>query len=236
MLKLNKVNNMGSSNLGWLKSKFHFSFAEYFNPLNLNFSSLRVLNDDIIEAGTGFRTHPHKDMEIVSYMVDGELTHKDSMGNEKTLRRGDIQYMSAGTGVYHSEYNLSDNPLRLLQIWIMPDQKNYTPNYGDYKFDFDLRKGNWLHMVSSFDDKSAPVNIHQNANIYALSLEANETQTFDVQKARCAYLVQVEGNSVINDISVEERDSLEIVEETINIKATTKSHFLLIEMRKALLD
>ncbi len=122
---LRKIDNtkMGSSNLGWLKSKFHFSFAEYFNPDNMNFGVLRVINDDLVAPHTGFNLHPHADMEIISYVVEGELTHGDSMGNKSTITRGHVQYMSAGTGVYHSEHNLGENVLRFLQIWILPDRK-----------------------------------------------------------------------------------------------------------------
>ena len=134
MIRRLPVEKMGESNLGWLRSKFHFSFAEYFNENNINFGVLRVINDDHISAGTGFDTHPHRDMEIITYVVHGYLTHKDSMGNESTLSRGQVQYMSAGTGVRHSEYNNHSEELRLLQIWVLPDRKGHTPNYGEYKF------------------------------------------------------------------------------------------------------
>ena len=127
MLRKLDHNNMGKSNLGWLRSVFHFSFAEYYNPKNINFGVLRVINDDLIDPHTGFPKHPHQNMEIVSYAVDGNLTHADSMGNENTITRGHVQYMSAGTGVYHSEMNHGDETLRLLQIWILPDQSRiYT--------------------------------------------------------------------------------------------------------------
>lgn len=124
MLKHIKSQNMGRSNLGWLQSLFHFSFAEYYNPENINFGVLRVLNDDLVKPQTGFDMHPHRDMEIISYVVDSELTHQDNMGNKKnTLSRGMIQYMSAGTGVMHSEHNLTDKTARFLQIWIPPTEK-----------------------------------------------------------------------------------------------------------------
>ena len=127
MLRKLDHNNMGKSNLGWLRSVFHFSFAEYYNPKNINFGVLRVINDDLVDSQTGFPTHPHQNMEIISYVVNGELTHGDSMGNESTITRGHVQYMSAGTGVYHSEQNFGDETLRLLQIWILPDQsRTYT--------------------------------------------------------------------------------------------------------------
>lgn len=148
MLRRIESKNMGSSNLGWLRSKFHFSFAEYYNPNNINFGVLRVINDDLIEAGTGFDTHPHKDMEIISYVVNGDLTHEDSMGNKNTITRGHVQFMSAGSGVYHSEHNFGKEILRLLQIWIFPDKQGYKPSYGDYRFNWDDRHNKWLHMVS----------------------------------------------------------------------------------------
>lgn len=232
MIKKLNHRNMGKSDLGWLQSIFHFSFAEYFNPLNINFGALRVINDDLIAPGTGFDTHPHKDMEIVSYVVEGELTHADSMKNESTLSRGQVQYMSAGTGVFHSEHNLGKATTRILQIWIYPDQLGHTPQYGEFKFDWDLRLNRWFHIVSPVSGE-APVKIHQDANIHVLQLEEGKTIQFPVAENRQAYLVQIEGVSAINDLELEARDALEIVEEELLIKANTTSHFLLIEMRKA---
>ncbi|TCS78369.1 pirin family protein [Tepidibacillus fermentans] len=231
MLRKIESENMGSSNLGWLKSKFHFSFAEYYNPDNINFGVLRVINDDLIQPNTGFDLHPHRDMEIISYVIDGELTHEDNMGNKNTLGRGHVQYMSAGTGVYHSEHNFGTTLLRLLQIWIFPDKQGYTPNYGDYKFNWDDRKNKWLHMVSS-KEGSAPIKINQNANIYSLELEQGKEISFPVKEGRQAYLVQIEGSSTINTVELSNRDGLEIVEEDILIKAKETSHFLIIEMKK----
>lgn len=223
--------NMGKSNLGWLKSSFHFSFAEYYNPSNINFGVLRVLNDDLIEAKTGFDTHPHKDMEIVTYVINGELTHKDSMGNEKSVSRGHVQYMSAGKGVFHSEHNLGDEELRLLQIWIFPNARGLTQNYGDYKFNWEDREGKWLHMVSG-KDGDAEIKINQDANIYSLSIEEGESIDFNLDKNRQGYLVQIEGTANINNEVLNHGDALEIIEEDINIKAVTKSHYLFIEMKK----
>lgn len=231
MLRKIESKNMGSSNLGWLKSKFHFSFAEYYNPDNINFGVLRVINDDLIEAGTGFDAHPHRDMEIISYVVNGELTHGDSMKNKNTITRGHIQYMSAGTGVYHSEHNLGKDILRLLQIWIFPDQKGYTPTYGDFRFNWDDRHNKWLQMVSS-KDGNAPIKINQDINIYSLELEKGKEISFPVNESRQAYLVQIEGNSLINGFELADRDGMEIVEEDILIKAKETSHILILEMNK----
>ena len=231
MLRKIDSTRMGSSNLGWLQSIFHFSFSQYYNPENINFGVLRVINDDQIAPGTGFDPHPHRDMEIISYVVDGELTHADSMGNQRTVKRGHVQYMSAGTGVVHSEHNRSANPLRMLQIWIFPDKQGYAPNYGDFLFDWDDRKNQWLHMVSN-KVGDAPVKVNQDVNFYSLELEKDGEISFPVKEGRQAYLVQIEGNSKINDVSLATRDGLEIVEEEIQINAVETSHILVIEMQK----
>ena len=146
---------LGTSDLGWLRSRFHFSFAEYRDPDNVNFGVLRVLNDDLVAPGRGFGTHPHSDFEILSYVVDGALTHADTMGNEHTLTRGEVQYMSAGKGVLHSEYNRGEGTLRFLQIWIFPDEKGHEPAYGDHRFPWEARKNAWL-LIASGPDGDAP--------------------------------------------------------------------------------
>ena len=231
MLRKIDNKNMGKSDLGWLKTSYHFSFADYFNIDNMNFGMLRVINDDLIQGNTGFDVHPHKDMEIVTYVINGELTHGDSMGNKNTIYRGEVQYMSAGTGVYHSEYNMGNETARLLQIWILPDKKGYKPAYGDYRFKEDERKNKWLNIVSS-QDKNAKVKINQDANIYVIELDEGKEETFNVDKGRQAYLVQIEGEANINELILNERDALEIIEENINIKANKKSHIMIIELKK----
>lgn len=232
MLRKLEHRNMGRSNLGWLNSTFHFSFAEYFNIDNMNFGALRVINDDLIEAHTGFDTHPHRDMEIVSYVVNGELTHADSMGNRGTINRGEVQYMSAGTGVYHSEHNLSDERLRLLQIWVIPDKKNYEPAYGDYRFKWEDRINKWLNIVSN-KEGNAVIKINQDANFYVTELEEGNELDFSVEKGRQGYLVQIEGESDINGINLGAKDALEVYEEDIKIKAKTTSHIIIIELNKS---
>jgi quercetin 2,3-dioxygenase len=231
MLRKVDHNKMGRSNLGWLRSLFHFSFAEYYNPENMNFGVLRVINDDLIAAGTGFATHPHRDMEIISYVVEGDLTHGDSIGNQETVSRGHVQYMSAGTGILHSEKNHGNETLRLLQIWILPDKTGYSPNYGDFRFNWEDRHNNWLHMVSGKDGNAA-VKVNQDVNFYSLLLDQDKEISFPVASGRQAYLVQIEGTSDINQINLDARDGLEIIEEEIHIKAKETSHFLVIEMAK----
>lgn len=223
-------NKMGKSNKGWLNSIFHFSFAEYYNPQNLSFGVLRVINDDLVEAGRGFGTHPHQNMEIVSYVVEGELTHEDSMGNAHTLKRGEVQYMSAGTGVYHSELNQANYTSRFIQIWIMPDKAGYEPNYGDYRFAWNDRRNEWLQIVTG-SKGDAPIKIHQDANLYVVELDKDREIKFRVESGRQAYLVQIEGCSVINDVAMNPKDGLEAIEEDIQIKASEKSHILVVEMK-----
>lgn len=230
---IRKINaaNMGGSNHSWLKTKFHFSFADYYNIDNMNFGVLRVFNDDLISAGYGFEMHPHQDMEIVTYVVDGELTHEDSFNNKSTISRGHVQFMSAGTGIYHSEHNLGNKTLRTLQIWIMTDQKGHTPNYGEYKYDWKERENNWLHIVSS-KTGDAKIKINQDVNMYVAALEKDKILEFEVEANRQAYLVQIQGSSKINNIELDERDAMEIVGESITITPKTASHFIVIEMNK----
>ncbi len=231
MIRKIEAKNMGKSNLGWLKSHFHFSFAEYYNPENISFGALRVINDDLIAPQTGFDTHPHKDMEIVTYIIDGELTHKDSMGNARILKRGEVQYMSAGMGVFHSEHNLGDETLRLLQVWILPDALGYEPNYGEYKYKWEERENEWLNIVSSKLGNS-PIKINQDFNIFVISMDAGKETVFEVKENRQAYVVQIEGSSDINNLILNERDALETVEESLIIKAEQNTHLIVFEMEK----
>ncbi len=226
---------MGRSFHGWLDSHFHFSFADYYNPDNIQFGALRVINDDLVQPGTGFDTHPHANMEIISYVIDGELTHADSMRNTKTLKRGEVQYMSAGTGVFHSEHNRGDELLRFLQIWILPDGKGYKPNYGDFRFKLEDRENRWLPIASSYDNKEsdAPIRIHQDINAYATILKDGHSLDFTVGKGRQAYLVLIEGDAEINGVHLTQRDGLEITEEDITINPKDSAHVLVIEMAKA---
>ena len=232
---LNKLpkENMGTSNLGWLESRFHFSFAEYRNPNNMNFGVVRVLNDDIVHANSGFDTHPHANMEIISYVVKGEITHKDSMGNSETLKRGEVQYLSAGDGIYHSEHNVhKTEDLRLLQIWIVPPKAGLPRLYGSKRFEEIDRKNRLLNIVSS-QNGTADIKIYQDINIYVSELETNKTLDFKIEKNRQVYFVQIEGSSSVNEIILNDGDAMEILDiEEIKIKALENSHFLFIEMAK----
>jgi redox-sensitive bicupin YhaK (pirin superfamily) len=234
MIRYVDSKKMGRGCHGWLDSHFHFSFAEYYNPANMHFGVLRVLNDDLVQPDTGFETHPHDNMEIISYVVNGELTHADSMGNQHTLTRGQVQYMSAGTGITHSELNLGKDLLRFLQIWIMPDKRDVTPNYGDYRFAFADRENTWMPVASSLNNAAspAPIKIHADINAFAAALAPGRELAFSVLPGRQAYLVLIEGKAKINGIALSMRDAMEIVEEDIHVAPEENAHLLLIEMTK----
>ncbi|GHT01074.1 hypothetical protein AGMMS50276_28340 [Synergistales bacterium] len=233
MLRHIYYDKMGRGQHGWLDSHFHFSFAEYCNPDNVQFGVLRVVNDDRVAPGTGFDTHPHKNMEIISYVVEGELTHADNMKNKHTLARGQVQYMSAGTGVYHSEHNLGAKLLRFLQIWILPDKAGYEPAYGDHRFEWDERKDKWLPIASGDAASSAPIRIHADVNVSATEITKGGSNAFLVGKDRQAYLILIEGEVKIAEHDLSAGDAMEIVEENITVAAKDASHILVLEMKKA---
>jgi redox-sensitive bicupin YhaK (pirin superfamily) len=233
MLKHVDHTKMGRGQHGWLDSHFHFSFAEYHDAQNIRFGVLRVFNDDIVQVQTGFDTHPHQDMEIISYVIQGELSHKDSMGNARTLTRGQTQYMSAGTGVFHSEHNWhKKDELRFTQIWIFPDQRGYKPNYGDYLFALEDRYDKWLPVATWYENKEndAPIKIHQDVNVYAAILGEGKSIDFKVAGDRQAYLACLEGKADVGDIHLDTRDALEIVKEDVIVRTTNGCHLFIIEM------
>lgn len=229
MINVLKHEQMGKSERGWLHSTFHFSFAEYYNPKNIQYGALRVINDDIFDTGNGFDTHPHENMEILSYVIDGTLTHQDSMGNRKELTRGQVQYMSAGTGVYHSEHNLGKENLRFLQIWILPDKQGYTPNYGDVAYAWIDRINKWL-CIASNSSKMSSVVLHQDVVISVLSLEEGMKQTYPNKEGRMYYLLQIEGSGMINNHLLHAKDAAEIKAEFIELTAISDSHYMLFDL------
>ena len=234
MVRAIKHETMGRSRLGWLDSYFHFSFAEYSNPANVQFGVLRVLNDDQIRPDTGFDTHPHRNMEIITYVIDGKLAHRDSMENQHILSRGQVQYMSAGTGVYHSEFNAGDETLRLFQIWILPDKNGYAPRYGDHLFTMEERHNRWMTIAAGEErtDIEAPIRVHADILMVASELDPEKELSFTVKPGRQAYLAVAEGEAIVNGISLTARDAMEIIEEDIVIKTEKGTHVLLMEMKK----
>jgi quercetin 2,3-dioxygenase len=234
------------TNENWLKSRFHYSFAEYSNPRNNNFGILRVMNDDLVQPHRGFGTHPHRNMEIITYIVHGELTHEDSMGNGESLGRGSIQFMTAGTGVSHSEFNHGDKPLRFIQTWIVPRRTGLPPNYGSYNAgkDCESKKNVLQHLASDTDriDLDTPVKMAQDVNCKAAELETGNSVTVDLGETRQAYLLCVEGTLEVNGRTLEKYDAMEIygneAETTVEIKAIgveetengEVAHFLIFDM------
>lgn len=225
-----KNSELGKGDHGWLKSNFHFSFANYYNPKRMGLGDLRVLNDDRVMPGTGFDTHPHKNMEIISYVIEGGLTHKDSMGTEETLYPGEIQYMSAGTGVTHSEYNHGKNLLRFAQIWIVPDRDNHSPNYGSYRFKMEERQDQWLHMVSGKTENGV-IKINQDSNIYSALISKDRELEFTINKNRQVYGMVIGGSVTIEDRNLKIGDGFD-TNSSINFRAIENSHVLLIEMKE----
>lgn len=222
---------MGGAVYDWLNSTYHFSYADYVNQANVNFGVLRVLNDNTLAPHSGFEACPHKDMEILTYVISGTLTHTDNIGHTSKLVRGQMQYMSAGSGITHREYNDGDEPLRLLEIWITPDKKGHHPTYDTYHFDWEARHNQWLHMVSDSNEE-APITLNQDVNIYTILLDEHNIADINVGTNRQAYLLQIEGFSEANGIALKEKDSLEIIEEHVHIEAMHESHFIVIEMKK----
>lgn len=231
MLKKISKENMGTSNLGWLQSRFHFSFANYYNRENINFGVLRVLNDDIIACKSGFDMHPHKNMEIITYIVEGELTHEDNLGNKETLKRGEVQYMSAGKGVVHAEHNLGQKPLRVLQIWIVPPQNGLPTLYGSHRFQQKDRKDTLLHVVSS-KEGNAPVQIYQDIDMFVS--ETKQEFFYEIPKGKQIYLVQIEGSSLINSkVELMQGDAMEITDEkALHVKPKELSHYLFLVLNR----
>jgi redox-sensitive bicupin YhaK (pirin superfamily) len=206
---LHPAHSRGAANHGWLKSFHSFSFANYYNPQKMHFGVLRVLNDDEVAPSMGFGSHPHDNMEIISIPLSGELKHKDSMGNEAIIKTGEIQVMSAGTGIQHSEFNAStSDPVKFLQIWLFPNTKNVTPRYDQIQLP-DLATHNHLHQVLSPNAEDAGVWIHQNAWFHMGTFDAGTAQSYTLKDARNGlYLFMIEGSIEIEGETLGARDAI----------------------------
>ena len=196
----------------------------------MHYGVLRVMNDDIIQADRGFDTHPHRDMEIITYIIRGELTHKDSMGNKESLVRGSMQYLSAGTGITHSEYNESDEEVHVIQTWILPQAKGLEPQYGSKIFSPEERHNKWLHLIAP-EGTPDVINIYQDANMYVSELESGKNLTFELGTERQLYVKVMEGEAIINGIVFKEGDAAEVEGEDLNVEALSRVHILLVEMK-----
>ena len=229
MIKHIPFKSLYTANHGWLKSHFHFSFAEYHDENKMHYGVLRVMNDDFIQPHSGFGTHPHRDMEIITYILRGELTHEDSMGNKESLGRGAMQYLSAGTGITHSERNEGNEEVHLIQTWILPSEKNRTPQYGSKIYDNEMRHNKWLHLIGP-EGTPDVINIYQDANIYVTELDGGKSLTFRLGKNRQVYLKVMEGEVNVNDFLLHEGDAAEIKNEDIHLVGVNDAHVMLIEM------
>jgi len=213
MIHIRKSGDRGHANHGWLDSRFTFSFADYFDPAHIHFRTLRVMNDDRVAGGAGFPTHPHRDMEIVTYVLEGALQHRDSMGNGSVIRPGDVQYMSAGTGVTHSEFNASETEtVHLYQIWMFPDRKGHQPTYGQKHFAEADKRGK-LRLVVSPDGREGSVQIRQDTELYAALLAPGETAKHELKPGRHAYVQVARGSVTLNGKALETGDGAAISEE-----------------------
>jgi quercetin 2,3-dioxygenase len=214
MQEIRRSNERGYADHGWLKSFHSFSFADYFDPKHVQFGPLRVINEDRVAAGQGFGTHGHRDMEIISYVLDGELAHKDSMGNGSTIRPGDVQRMSAGTGVRHSEFNPSSRELvHFLQIWIQPSEQGIEPSYEEKRFDADEKRGR-LRLIASPDRADGSVLIHQDARVYAGLFDAADSASLKVASGRNIYVHVARGSITANDVTLNGGDALKLTDTT----------------------
>jgi redox-sensitive bicupin YhaK (pirin superfamily) len=231
-LIMHKANTRGNANHGWLNSKHTFSFGQYYNPERMNFGVLRVLNDDIVEGGNGFGTHPHDNMEIISIPIKGDLEHRDNMGNVQVIKQNDVQIMSAGTGITHSEYNKNElEKVNFLQIWIYPNKKNVEPRYDQQTFKKEDRI-NKLQQVLSPNANDEGVWIHQDAWFHLGILEENNSITYNLKKeGNGIYVFNIEGNITINNNNLETRDGIGFWNtEKIEIKSKSVSEFLIMEI------
>ncbi|MEO8761032.1 MAG: pirin family protein [Bacteroidia bacterium] len=229
---IHKAETRGHASHGWLNAHHTFSFASYHDDERVHFGELRVLNDDIIAGGMGFGTHPHDNMEIITIPLSGDLEHKDSMGNSSVIKTGDVQVMSAGTGIQHSEKNHNkDKEVKLLQIWVFPNKQNVTPRYGQISFNPAERKNKWQQIISP-NESDAGLWIHQNAWFYLTDLDAGKELTHKLNlTTNGVYIFVMEGDLTVNSNPLEKRDGIGITgAETITLKANSNAEVLLMEL------
>ena len=232
MINVIKSNERYHADHGWLDTHWHFSFSDYYDPENMNWSALRVFNDDIVQPHTGFDLHPHRDMEIVTYVIDGELAHEDSTGNKGVVHPGEVQVMSAGRGIFHSEKNDSDRPVHLLQLWIIPRHKSNTPRWEQKQFTAAERAGKLLKVVTSTDsNKNGALQIDQDASIYVSSLKAGQKLDHESAAGKHAYLVVISGQVRVNGSALEQGDQARIADEKkLQIEASSDAELMLLDL------
>ena len=230
MIELKPFAKLGGADHGWLKAKHHFSFAEYYDPANMNHGALRVWNDDEIAPNTGFPPHPHANMEIITYVREGAITHQDSLGNKGRTEAGDVQVMSAGSGIRHSEYNLEPTNTKIFQIWIQPTTRGGQPTWGSKPFPKADRSGKLVTIASGIDGDNDALPIRADARVLATTLRAGESAEYATDKQRNLYLVPAVGSVEINGVRVNARDGAAISKEAkLTIKALEDTELVLVD-------
>ncbi|MEG3976550.1 pirin family protein [Microcoleus sp. herbarium8] len=231
MITVKKSEARGHANRGWLDSYHTFSFADYYDRNSMNFRSLRVINEDVISPGKGFGTHGHKDMEIITYVLEGALEHKDSLGTGAAIKPGEVQRMSAGTGIQHSEFNHSQTePVHLLQIWLLPDTNDLQPSYEQREFPLAERRGQ-LRLVAARDARDGAVKVHQDVDLYAAVLDQNSQVSHTLQPNRHAWVQVARGAVLLNGLSLGKGDGAAVSDEAeLVIEAAEDAEFLLFDL------
>jgi quercetin 2,3-dioxygenase len=232
MIDIRPFDTLGHADHGWLNARHHFSFGNYHDPSRMGWGTIRVWNDDEIAPRSGFPPHPHADMEIITYVRTGAISHQDSMGNQGRTEAGDVQVMSAGTGVRHAEYNLEDEATTLFQIWVMTDNRGAEPSWGAKQFPKDGRAGSFVTLASGLDGDAGALRINAAARVMGATLKAGETAELSLDSDRHVYLVAVGGGIEVNGVRVNPRDGVAITgEERIAITATEDAEIVLVDAR-----
>ncbi|MBW8742822.1 MAG: pirin family protein [Sphingomonas sp.] len=230
MIDVRPFKTLGAANHGWLDARHHFSFADYYEPGRMNWGNIRVWNDDAIAPKTGFPPHPHADMEIVTYVREGAITHQDSLGNKGRTEAGDVQVMSAGSGITHSEYNLEDETTRLFQIWIVPSKRGGDPSWGARPFPKGDRSGRFVTLASGFAEDGDALPIRTEARILGATLKKGETTEYPLGADRHAYLVPATGRIEINGVAANARDGVAISDtETLTVTALEDAELVMVD-------
>ncbi|MBL0969151.1 MAG: pirin family protein [Brevundimonas sp.] len=230
MIEVRPFAGLGGANHGWLNAKHHFSFANYYDPKRMSWGALRVWNDDEIAAGTGFPPHPHSDMEIITYVREGAITHEDSLGNKGRTEAGDVQVMSAGTGIRHAEYNAEPVTTTLFQIWIEPTRRGEKPGWGQRPFPKGERAGQFVVLASGFEADADALPIRAEARVVAATLKAGESADYALGAARRGYLVPAVGDIEVNGVRANARDGVAIAEtDTVTVTALSDTEIVLVD-------
>lgn len=231
MIDIRPFDSLGRLDIDWLAARHHFSFGHYRDPQRMGLGALRVWNDDTIQPGTGFDPHPHRDMEIITYVRSGAITHRDRLGNEGRTEAGDVQVMSAGTGIVHAEYNLEDEPTRIFQIWILPSGDGFEPRWEARRFPKDDRAGELVVLASGRDGDDGALRINQDAAVFGATFRAGQGVTHRLGNGRNAYLVAATGSITVNGLPAKARDGVAVSDEDgIEVRAVEDAEIVLVDV------